>query len=60
MPAPKNYMFTTCIPNTLHYFKNRNKEILKTKISQFGSKMLKIKQKKLNQSFSLKASYNLL
>lgn len=44
MPAPKNYMFTMSIPNALHYFKNRNKEILKTKISQFGSKMFKIKQ----------------
>lgn len=44
MSASEDYMFAMCIPNTLHYFKNRNKENLKMKISQFSSKMLKIKQ----------------
>lgn len=44
MLAPKNYMVTTCIPKVLQNFKNRSKEILRAKISQFGSKMPKIKR----------------
>lgn len=44
MLAPKNYMFTMRIPNMLQHFKNSNKEIFRAKISQYGSKMPKIKQ----------------
>lgn len=58
MSASEDYMFAMCIPNTLHYFKNRNKENLKMKISQFSSKMLKIKQLLKQSLLELKARCN--